>query len=180
MKLLPSLSFHVIFNPKAIIFPFPFHSLIFFPNRLDKPPPQWGEGKETLYTPTQEYDSGVDVEPWNPLGDEFLNPRNNITTADDDLDVAISGYKLIKEPCAKFQLYGSCPKGQFCPDPHLKQTYAATADELLPVPYAVGKQLPLHTTVPVQVQVWFGYSVMQSDRNRSKPDTFHEPTPYNL
>ena len=34
--------FHVIFFPTALIFPSPPHNLIFFPNKLDKLPPQGG------------------------------------------------------------------------------------------------------------------------------------------
>ena len=41
--------FNAIFLPTAILFPFPFHNLIFFPNRLDRLPPAPG-GRGT-YTP---------------------------------------------------------------------------------------------------------------------------------
>ena len=92
--------FHVNFFPKAMIFPYSLHYLIFFPNRLDKRPPSPRGWNKDLYTPLLQDDLTEHV-------CTISDPTGGATTT-------IQPFRSISRQCcgsrtgSNFQNSGSC------------------------------------------------------------------------
>jgi len=99
----------------------------------------------------EEEDSGLKMENWDPLAEEYFDLElNNQGAADDDINVALAGYKMEQEPCHRYQLFGNCPRGKLCPQRHELAPYGAVVDEALEVDHGSGNILPVMDRVKVK------------------------------
>ena len=55
---------------------------------------------------------------------------------------AFGGYRMTREPCAKFNLFGNCPTGEFCKDSNTFLTYQALVEEQVLIHHVGGNHFP--------------------------------------
>ena len=67
-------------------------------------------------------------EDFNPMVEDFQDVTNNYVTNDDDIKQLTDGYKSKDRVCCQFVNRGSCYKGDYCEDKHIRRAGAVTAD----------------------------------------------------
>merc|ERR1719436_346295 len=65
---------------------------------------------------------------FNPMVEDFQDVTNNYVTNDDDIKQLTDGYKSKDRVCCQFVNHGSCYKGDYCEDKHIRRAGAVTAD----------------------------------------------------
>ena len=55
---------------------------------------------------------------WDPMADAFVDNENNYETNQEDIEMAMTGYRSKNMVCPQFELNGSCFRGQFCEMQH--------------------------------------------------------------